>query len=233
MRVAVIPARGGSKRIPRKNIKIFCGKPMIAWSILTAKNSGLFDEIVVSTDDHEIMEIAKEYGALVPFIRPENLSGDHVATAPVISHATKFMVDSLHWNLDYVCCIYPCAPFINQEDLISCFNLVSSKKGRFSYPVTEYPHPIQRALRLLPDKRVEFLSPENELLRTQDLEIVYHDAGQFYWGIADAWILGERMHSEGLGLEIPNWRVVDIDTMDDWMRAELLFQSLNTSKSKT
>lgn len=228
MRLAVIPARGGSKRIPRKNIKDFCGKPMIAWSIDAAKNSNLFDHIIVSTDDEEIAVLARNYGADVPFIRPANLADDLSPTVPVIAHAVKSCLD-LGWVADYVCCIYPCAPLLNVNDLVSALTLIQEKKSDFFYPVTEYAHPIQRAMHQLPSGKMQFLSPENALTRTQDLEKTYHDAGQFYWGKASAWLEHKRMHTDGLGLVIPNWRVVDIDTQDDWKKAELFFKTINSA----
>jgi pseudaminic acid cytidylyltransferase len=226
MRIAVIPARGGSKRIPRKNIKDFCGKPMIAWAIAVAKQSGLFDHIIVSTDDEEISDIARNWGAETPFVRPSDLANDLTPTVPVIGHAIKSS-QKLGWNADYVCCIYPCAPFLHMDDLVSAFELISSRNTDFVYPVTEYAHPIQRAMRHLPSGEMQFFSPQFELTRTQDLEKSYHDAGQFYWGRASSWLEQKKMHTEGLGMPIPNWRVVDIDSADDWIRAELVFKILN------
>lgn len=226
MKIAVIPARGGSKRIPRKNIKVFCGKPMIAWAICTAKESGLFDHIIVSTDDEEIADMARTWGAETPFIRPEDLSDDLTPTVPVIAHTVKSCLD-LGWVVDYACCIYPCAPFLQVDDLVAALDLAQKRNADFVYPVTEYAHPIQRAMRHLPNGEMHFFSPQFELTRTQDLEIAYHDAGQFYWGKASSWLEHKKMHTDGLGMPIPNWRVVDIDSADDWARAELIFKSLN------
>jgi len=223
MIVAIIPARGGSKRIPRKNIKEFNGKPMIAWAIEEAKNSKLFDYIVVSTDDNEIKNISEQYGAIVPFIRPENISDDETPTVPVISHAVK-EIDSLYKQVDYACCIYPCSPLIKASDLEKSFNLLKSSGENFVYPVVEYPHSIFRSMRQSIDGKMQFIYPEYELTRTQDLEETFHDAGQFYWGKADAWRQLKKMHSDGIGMKIPSYRVVDIDTEDDWKRAELYFQ---------
>jgi pseudaminic acid cytidylyltransferase len=221
MKIAVIPARGGSKRIPRKNIKVFCGKPMIAWSISAALDSGLFDQVVVSTDDEEIAEIARRYGAVTPFMRPLNLADDLTPTVPVIAHAVE-ACRQLGWEVDYACCIYPCAPTVQGSDLRDAFALIQERNAHFVFPVTEYAHPIQRALRQRADGSMQFFSPEFEMTRTQDLETTYHDAGQFYWGSADAWAAHRKMHTDGLGMPIPNWRVVDIDTEDDWIRAEML-----------
>jgi pseudaminic acid cytidylyltransferase len=226
MKIAVIPARAGSKRIPRKNIKEFCGKPMIGWAISAAKRSRLFDHIVVSTDDEYIAELARDLGAETPFIRPENLADDFTPTVTVVAHAIKSCLD-IGWVAEYVCCIYPCVPFLQVNDLVAALELAKKQDADFAYPVTEYPHPIQRAMLQLPSGRMKFFSSENELTRTQDLEKSYHDAGQFYWGRASAWKDKERMHSDGLGMVIPNWRVVDIDNEDDWIRAELIFCAIN------
>lgn len=224
MKIAVIPARGGSKRIPRKNIKEFCGIPMISWAINTAKKSNLFDHIIVSTDDEEIAKIGSKYGAEIPFLRPIQLADDFTSTAAVIAHAVKMCMDN-GWPIKYVCCIYPCVPFLQVDDLIAAFDLMKNKAVNFVYPVTQYPHPIERAMRILPGGRMEFFKSECELLRTQDLEIFYHDAGQFYWGKASAWLQQKKMHTDGLGMEIPRWRVVDIDSINDWVLAEHIYKA--------
>ena len=226
MRIAVIPARGGSKRIPRKNIKEFCGKPMIAWAITTALESELFDHVIVSTDDEEIAAISIKWGAETPFSRPAELADDLTPTVPVIAHAVKACLDNA-WEVKSACCIYPCAPFLQVDDLIIAFDLLQKNNADFVYPVTEYAHPIQRAMRQLPGGQMQFISPENELTRTQDLEKSYHDSGQFYWGRASAWLEHRRMHTDGLGMTIPSWRVVDIDSMDDWKRAEDIYKVRN------
>ena len=223
MKIAIIPARGGSKRIPKKNSKLFSGFPMISWAIKTAQKSNLFDAVVVSTDDEKIAEISEKLGAQIPFIRPKELSDDLTPTVPVIAHGVKFLMDK-GWALEYACCIYPCSPFLRSDDLSEAYELIESKQSDFIYPVTEYAHPIQRGMRLLPSGQMEFLYPENELKRTQDLETVYHDCGQFYWGRANAWLEQKKMHTDGLGLVLPNWRFVDIDNENDWIRAEEIFK---------
>lgn len=228
MKIAVIPARGGSKRIPRKNIRNFCGRPMIAWAISAARESDLFERIIVSTDDEELAELARRWGAETPFIRPADLAGDLTPTVPVVAHAVKSCLD-LGVVADYVCCIYPCVPFLQVGDLISALDLVRKHNVNFVYPVTEYAHPIQRAMRMLSGGKMQFLSQEYELIRTQDMERTYHDAGQFYWGRASAWLEHKKMHTDGLGMPIPNWRVVDIDSAADWRRAELLFKAIKGS----
>ena len=230
MKLAVIPARGGSKRIPRKNIREFAGKPMIAHAISAAKQLGLFEHIVVSTDDEEIARIAREWGAETPFIRPEDLADDYTPTVPVIAHAIT-ACQALGWSIDYVCCIYPGVPFIQADDLKHALELLQTSQAAYSFPVTEFPSAIQRALRRLPDGKMQPFYPEFELTRTQDLEPAFHDAGQFYWGKADAWITNEKIHRGGVGLSIPSWRAVDIDTPDDWARAELIYKLLEKRDS--
>lgn len=229
MYVAIIPARGGSKRIPRKNIKDFHGKPMIAWSIEAAAKSGLFEKIVVSTDDNEIASIAKAYGADAPFVRPSALADDHTPTVPVIAHAISALAD-LGVSPELACCIYPCAPFLRSDDLVEGLKLMHACGADFVYAVAEFAHPVQRALLRKDGGQMQFLSPEHELTRTQDLPRTFHDVGQFYWGRSAAWAGQRRMHSEGAGLVVPHWRVVDIDTIEDWQRAELLFQLLAEGK---
>jgi len=227
MRIAVIPARGGSKRIPRKNIKPFCGQPMIARAIGIARASCLFDHVVVSTDDAEISAIALAAGAQLPFVRPPELADDLTPTVPVIAHAVQ-SCQNLGWDVTHACCIYPCVPLLSGQDMAQALALALESGADFVYPVTEFAHPIQRAMRRLNTGQMKFLQPENEMARTQDLEKAYHDAGQFYWGRASAWLSHKRMHSAGLGLPVPHWRVVDIDTEDDWKRAELIYRALQT-----
>ena len=228
MNIAIIPARGGSKRIPRKNIKIFCGQPMIAYAISAAKESGLFDRIVVSTEDEEIAQIAKKWGAETPFLRPVELADDHTATVPVVVHAIE-ACSALGWKFDNVCCIYPSVPFIQVDDLIGAINQFAEGKADYCFPVTEYPSTIQRSLRRLSDGTMQPLYPEFERTRTQDLEPAYYDVGQFYWGKVNSWLSNPKIHSSGLGYMIPHWRVVDIDTLDDWLRAELMYRSIFNS----
>jgi len=224
MKIAVIPARGGSKRIPRKNVKEFCGRPMIEWAISVALESKLFDHIIVSTDDKEIGEIARSCGAKTPFIRPNELADDLTPTVPVVAHALKLCLD-IGLSADYACCIYPCVPFLSPDDLKVAFEQIQKEGANFIYPVSEYVHPIQRAMRQLSTGQMQFINPENELLRTQDFEKVYHDCGQFYWGLTSAWIQQKKMHTDGLGLVLPSWRFVDIDTVDDWNRAEDIYKA--------
>lgn len=222
MKLAVIPARGGSKRIPRKNIKEFCGKPMIAWSIEAARMSGMFDHIIVSTDDHEIAEVARLWGGEVPFMRPAELSGDYVGTTEVVTHATQWAVKQ-GWPLTEVCCILATAPFIRASDIKKGFDLLNAGDQQYVIAATDYAAPIFRSFYEKPDGRIEMFFPEHLLTRSQDLPKALHDAGQFYWGKASAWLEGKRgFESHSVVLKIPRWRVQDIDDEEDWKRAELI-----------
>ncbi|NRH26810.1 pseudaminic acid cytidylyltransferase [Pseudomonas sp. MS19] len=226
MKLAVIPARGGSKRIPRKNIKNFCGKPMIAWSIEVALASGCFEHIVVSTDDDYIAEVAREYGASVPFTRPDELSGDYIGTTPVVNHAIQwFIAQGIHPT--HICCLYATAPFVFAEDIQRGYELLKSSDCDFALSVASYGFPIQRAVRITKDERLEMFSNENFNTRSQDLEEAFHDAGQFYWGRAEAWLQGKMIFgSSSVPIRLPRHRVQDIDTPEDWLRAEWLFRAM-------
>lgn len=225
MKIAIIPARGGSKRVPRKNIKEFYGQPMIAYAINAAMQCQIFDKVIVSTDDLEIAAIAKRYGAEIPFIRPKNLADDHTPTVPVVAHAIEKLKEYSCFP-EYVCCIYPAVPFIHTEDITAAFELLSKSNTGYSYPITEFPSVIQRAMKRNSQGLLKPLNPQYEWTRTQDLEKCYYDAGQFYWGKVCAWLGGLGLQSNGVGLIIPQWRSVDIDTMEDWRRAEIIFASL-------
>jgi pseudaminic acid cytidylyltransferase len=227
MNIAVIPARGGSTRIPRKNIKVFGGKPMIVYAITAAKKTGLFDHVLVSTDDAEIATIANEWGAETPFVRPTELANDFTATVPVVAHAIQ-ACEALGWSFDNVCCIYPSVPFVEIEDLQGAFKHLEAGSVDYCFPVTEFPSAIQRALKQNSDGVMQPFFPEFELARSQDLESAYYDAGQFYWGKKKAWLNNPRIHSNGAGYVIPSWRVIDIDTPADWDRAELLAMAIKS-----
>lgn len=226
MKIAIIPARGGSKRIPRKNIKAFAGKPMIAYAIEAALKSGVFDHVIVSTDDQEIAEISVAAGAELPFIRPASLSDDITPTVPVIAHAVESCI-AMGWKVEQACCIYPGVPLIRHEDLAAARTVLEQGDAAYVFPVTSFPSPIQRALKRQPDGTTRPFHPEYVNTRTQDLEPAYHDAGQFYWGRAQAWLDGLNIHANGSTIVLPEWRVVDIDTPADWERAEALFYALN------
>lgn len=226
MKLAIIPARGGSKRIPKKNIKLFAGRPIIAYSIMAALESESFDRVIVSTDDREIREIAKRYGAEVPFLRPQELSDDHSGTTPVIIHAIQHMLKIGHC-VDEVCCIYPTAPMIASDDIQKGLELLIKEKPKFVFSATSYPFPIQRAFRINNKQNAELLWPENHFVRSQDLIDTFHDAGQFYWGSSKAWINQTNMYDDGaMPLLIPRHRAQDIDTLEDWVRAEYLFTAV-------
>lgn len=227
MKLAVIPARGGSKRIPRKNIKLFCDKPIIAWSIEAALQSGCFDHVVVSTDDTEIAEVARQYGAQVPFMRPDELSDDRTGTIPVIRHAIEYFSEH-EQAFDQVCCIYATAPFVRATDLRHGLNTLISAGSDYAFSVTTYPFPIQRAIRITKQNCIEMFNPEHFNTRSQDLEEAFHDAGQFYWGQANAWLAGDPIFGpRATGVQLPRYRVQDIDTPEDWLMAEYLFHAIN------
>lgn len=221
--VALIPARGGSKRIPLKNIKNFHGRPMLSWSIDAALASNCFEQVIVSTDDETVAGVARECGATVPFMRPSELSGDFVHTNPVVSHALKW----LHLNGGaprFICCIFATAPFLKSADIRKGFELIKETDGDYVFPVTTFGFPIQRAVRIKETGQVEMFQPEHFNSRSQDLEEAYHDAGQFYWGKASAWNAETPYFSENSWpLKIPKNRVQDIDTVEDWIMAERLF----------
>tara|TARA_R110002072_G_C7974062_1_gene535133 strand:+ start:5573 stop:6277 length:705 start_codon:yes stop_codon:yes gene_type:complete len=226
MKVAIIPARGGSKRIPRKNIKLFFGLPIIAYSIKAAQESNLFDRIIVSTDDPEIAQISKQYGAEIPFLRPAKLSDDFATTGEVISHAIEELQKEGE-KIDLVCCIYATAPFIQIRDLKESYQLLVNNDADFAFSATSFPFPIQRAIKLNERNQVEMFQPENLLTRSQDLEEAYHDAGQFYWGKAEAYLENKPVFSpQSCAILLPRERVQDIDTPEDWKRAEIMFQVL-------
>lgn len=226
MKVAIIPARGGSKRIPRKNIKQFCGKPMIAYSIEAAIKSGCFDRVIVSTDDTEIAKVAQAYNAEVPFIRPEELSNDHAGTIPVIQHAVNWLIEQGEAP-EFVCCLYATAPFITPEAIKQGLQQLEDTNAAYAFSATSFAFPIQRAFKIKPSLGVEMFEPKQFNTRSQDLEEAYHDAGQFYWGTKEAWLTEKLIFgSESTPVILPRHRVQDIDTPEDWQRAELLFKAM-------
>jgi len=227
MNLCVIPARGGSKRIPRKNIKEFNGKPMIAYSIDAALQSGCFDKIIVSTDDQEIVEIAKNYGAEAPFMRPEELANDYVGTLPVIKHAIEWF-EQHELDPSEVCCLYATAPFVQAQALQKAHQQLQNTKAEYCFTATSFPFPIQRAIKLTAENRVKMFYPEYFNARSQDLEEAFHDAGQFYWGKAEAFKQMKPLFSELASPYIlPRHLVQDIDTPEDWTRAELMYRVLS------
>lgn len=227
-RIAVIPARGGSKRIPRKNIRDFCGKPIIAWSIEAARASALFDRVLVSTDDAEIAEVAARCGAEIPFIRPAELADDYAGTTEVISHAVQWAIER-GWSVDAACCIYATAPLIATGDLSSGLMALESGTWHYAFSATEYAAPIFRAMQRGAQGGVQMIFPEYFAVRSQDLPVALHDAAQFYWGTAAAWLDRAPIFTErSVPVLIPRSRSRDIDTPEDWALAESLFKLSTT-----
>ena len=198
---------------------------MISYPINVAKKSKFVDEVFVSTDSQKIFDIAQSYGANVPFLRPDTLSDDYTPTAPVIMHCLEYLIKE-GWHIDNVCCIYPCTPLLNHSIVDMVYEKMINSKELFAYPVVQYPHPIYRSMKMNHSSKMQFVFPQNELKRTQDFEICYHDAGQFYWGTKQAWQSGGKMHTDGIGVEIPKWEIIDIDDQDDWKKAEI-FMKIN------
>ncbi len=220
--VCVIPARGGSKRIPRKNIRVFNGKPMMAWPIETAKRSSLFREVIVSTDDAEIRDVALQYGASVPFNRPPALADDQATTDMVLVHVLDWLKE--HDRLPrYLCCIYPCTPLLTEGDLSRGLDVLASSGATTAFSVVTYGHPIFRALKVNEQGRLDMFWPEHRLTRSQDLPEAWHDAGQFYWLDVQRYLRESHIFSSNsVPVPMPGWRAIDIDTEDDWRRAELI-----------
>ncbi|WP_294956499.1 pseudaminic acid cytidylyltransferase [Sulfurovum sp.] len=223
--VAIIPARGGSKRIPRKNIKAFNGKPLIAYSIETALDSGLFEKIIVSTDDKEISAVAKEYGAEVPFERPKSLSGDFTGTAEVVEHALAWMETKGEYY-DYVCIIYATAPLLQSEYLIEGYHVLTNSSAVYAFSAASMPFPIQRTFSVTKEGRCAMFFPEHYKTRSQDLEKSYQDAGQFYWIKRSAKSQEIMFGKDSIPVILPRYMVQDIDTDEDWENAELMYQLL-------
>jgi N-acylneuraminate cytidylyltransferase len=226
MNIAVIPARGGSKRIAKKNIRNFHGRPLIYYSIQAAINSELFEHIIVSTDDLEIANYAIHLGAEVPFVRPDSLSDDYTGTNTVVKHAIQWFEKNIQ-SVDYVCCIYPTAPFIQVEFLKKGLKRLRKTNKSFAFSVSTFDFPIQRAIKINQNRDIEPFNKNDIKKRSQDLDEAYHDAGQFYWGTRDAFIKEKKMFSpDSDPVIIPRYFVQDIDTREDWKRAELMYQAL-------
>lgn len=230
-KVAIIPARGGSKRIPNKNIKVFAGQPIISYSINAAKDSKLFDRIILSTDSKEIAEIGKSYGAEVPFMRPSELADDYTGTVDVLIHALNWLnVHDKFYN--YFCCIYATAPFLNKVFINKAFDILRENKAVSAFSVTSYPYPIFRALKIDTNNRVKMFWPEHLHSRSNDLSEAYHDAGQFYWCDTEKFLKEEIVFSsDSVPVILPRYLVQDIDTPEDWETAEKLFLTLKSQKS--
>ena len=227
MKIAVIPARGGSKRIPRKNIRSFCGKPIIAYSIAAAQQTGLFDQVVVSTDDEEIASIARTFGATTPFVRPKEIADDFTGTNAVVKHAVAWFNAQSH-DVTHACCLYATAPLVQAQYIAEGYEALSRSDAAFAFSVTSYAFPIQRAVRITPEGRVDAVYPEHRMTRSQDLEHAYHDAGQFYWGTARAFLEDMPLFApHSVGVILPRHLVQDIDTLEDWNQAELMYGAIN------
>lgn len=230
--IAVIPARSGSKRIPHKNIKTFCGKPMMAYSIEAAKNAGIFDRIIVSTDSEKIASTAKELGAEIPFMRPRELADDQTGTDAVILHALKRLMEDAE-KIDYICCIYATAPFVKAEYIIKGYNILRDNNATSCFSVTTYPFPIFRSLKINSQNRLEMFWPEYRETRSQDLPEAYHDAGQFYWANVKNYLKEKQFYSkDAVPVILPRYLVQDIDTPEDWETAEKMYSVLQMNKIK-
>ena len=226
VKVAIIPARGGSKRIPRKNVREFAGKPMIAHSIDRALQSGLFERVIVSTDDEEISRVARDFGAEVPFTRPADLSDDHTGVTEVVAHATEYLRDQ-GADLSAVCCIYATAPFMREEDLKEGLAILEAGDLNYVFSATTFAYTIFRSFSESAAGELEMFFPEHFHARSQDLPEALHDAAQFCWGRPEAWLSNARVFAKGSAVvRIPRWRVQDIDTEEDWARAELMASCL-------
>ncbi len=228
--VAVIPARSGSKRIPRKNIKKFHGKPLIAYSIEVALSSKLFDKVVVSTDDEEIASIAKAYGADVPFIRPKELSDDFTGTDEVVIHTLECLRDRGE-VFDYACTIYATAPLLQKKYLVEGFEKLKNSTAIHAFSTTSMPFPIQRTFKIDKDGRCEMFMPEHYMTRSQDLEEAYQDAGQFYWTKLNEESDEIMFGKESIPIVLPRHLVQDIDTLEDWKRAEIMYRVLEEQRN--
>lgn len=227
--LCIIPARGGSKRIPRKNIKNFLGKPIIAYSIEAALNSNIFDEVMVSTDDSEIADFSRNLGANIPFMRSSETSGDFATTAAVLREVIEDY-EKKDIFFENVCCIYPCAPFVTSKKLINAFNLMQKEKLERVLTVVPFDFPIQRAIKIK-NSKPHYLFPEYESCRSQDLEEIYHDAGQFYFHTVKSLKENAGMISDECGLyKIPILEAQDIDVEEDWEFAELKYERLRSKK---
>lgn len=227
--IAIIPARGGSKRIPKKNIKLFYEKPIISYSIKAAIDSGIFDEVMVSTDNLEIADLSKKYGASVPFMRSEKAADDFATTFDVIKEVIE-SYEKINIKFDTVCCIYACAPFISPETLKLSLNIFNKNKFDSVFPILQYSFPIQRALKQEGNKAV-FLNKEFSLSRSQDLEKSYHDAGQFYWINTEVCLKKNQLITDNSGsIVISELEAQDIDSETDWKLAELKYELLQSLK---
>jgi len=221
--VCIIPARGGSKRIPRKNIKLFRGKPLLVWSIEKAIKSKCFTDVIVSTEDEEIANLAISSGANVPFLRPKELSDDFVGTLDVV----KFVIKNFNKEIKYACCLYATAPMVLTNDLVKSYEEIQIlKDDSLIFTATNFDYPIQRAFVLNSLNKASMIKKNFLFTRSQDLEKTFHDAGQFYWGKTKNWLKAKNMIDNNKAYFLPRWRVQDIDEEEDWLRAEIIHKIL-------
>ena len=229
--IAIIPARGGSKRLPGKNIRSFLGKPIIQYSIDAAIKSNLFDRVIVSTDSEDIAKIAIECGAEVPFMRPTGISDDFTPLADVVHHALTWLLEKQE-SYSYACCILATAPFVRMEDLKKGLHIIKERKAASAFTVTTFPFPIFRALKLTREERLEMFWPEHELARSNDLPEAYHDAGQFYWFDVKNFLKQKQLYTpDAVPIIIPRFLVQDIDSQEDWDTAEKMYQIVSSKKN--
>lgn len=225
-KICIIPARGGSKRIHKKNIKLFLGKPIIAYSITSAIESNLFDEVMVSTDSKEVADIANHYGAQTPFFRSKKNSNDFASTVDVIIEVLEFYSNEGN-NFEYGCCLYPAAPFANKNLLVETHNSLIKENRDVIFPVVAYSHPVQRAFKLDKSNKISLLNKKYQFSRSQDLETIYHDSGQFYWFKTEKILVNKKIFMDNaLGYKISEYEAQDIDNTYDWDIAEMKYKNL-------
>lgn len=225
MYLAIIPARSGSKRIKNKNIKKFNGKPIIEFTLKILKKSKIFNLIILSSDSKKICKLGKKIGFDLVLLRNKELAKDTTDTKSVIKRVVLDISNNV--KFENVCCVYPCNPFLQINDLKNCLQILQKNKKKFIFPVTKYSHPIDRAFRLSKSNEVKFLNSKNANKNTQTFKEAFHDAGQFYWGKKSTWLKNFFLHTNSIGYRIPNFRVVDIDNLSDWKKAEIIFRGLN------
>ena len=231
MKVAIIPARGGSKRIPKKNIKNFCGKPIIGWVINILKKSKIFDRIIVSTDDKKIISIVKKYNVEAPFVRPKKLANDKVGTSEVVEHAISWL-QKTGYKPSQVCCVYPTSPLLQIKDLKKSLQILNSGKWEYVFSASSFGPSIFRSFAKNKKGKIKIIFPKKVNKRSQDLEKAYHDAGQFYWGMAKTWLSKKEIFGKKSKIILlPRWRVQDIDVIEDWKNAEIIFRLLKKKRT--
>jgi N-acylneuraminate cytidylyltransferase len=232
VRIAVITARGGSKRIPRKNLKEFLGRPLIGYSVQAAVDAGIFDRIIVSTEDSEIASVARDLGAETPFMRPNDLADDFTGTHAVMTHAVRSLMDT-GCEVGEACCIYATAPFIRPEDILAGLAILQGGDWHSVFAATTFPAPIFRSFRQEESGGLAMIFPQHFQTRSQDLPETYHDAGQFYWARAESWLRpSEGFSRQATIVKLPRWRVQDIDTPEDWEHAELLWRFMHRGEER-